>query len=67
VLITRAGVGGAVEVAADDKVVWGLTAKDAPEVKLGWTTGGQRLANANTIIWNWSGGGSAVTSPRRGR
>ncbi len=44
---------GVVEVDPNDKVVWRLTQKDVPDIKLYWINGVQRLKNGNTIIGNW--------------
>ncbi|MFC1596883.1 hypothetical protein ACFL5Q_02945 [Planctomycetota bacterium] len=45
--------GGVVEVDPKDKVVWHLTQKDVPDVKLYWICCIQRLPNGNTVIGNW--------------
>ncbi len=45
--------GGVLEVDAKDNVVWHLTQKDLPEVKLYWICCIQRLPNGNTIVGNW--------------
>ncbi len=45
--------GGVIEVAPDDKVVWHLTQKDVPDVKLFWICCIQRLPNGNTVVGNW--------------
>ena len=45
--------GGVVEVDPKDKVVWHLTQKDVPDVKLYWICCIQRLPNGNTVVGNW--------------
>ena len=45
--------GGVVEVDPKDRVVWQLTQKDVPDVKLYWICCIQRLPNGNTVIGNW--------------
>ena len=45
----------AVEVDKDDKVVWKLERKDIPEIKMGFMTGMNRLANGNTVISFYQG------------
>ena len=44
---------GVIEVDPKDKIVWHLTQKDIPEVKLHWICCVQRLPNGNTIVNNW--------------
>lgn len=44
---------GVIEIAPDDKVVWHLTQKDVPGIKLYWINGIQRLKNGNTVVGNW--------------
>ena len=44
---------GVIEVTPTDKVVWHLTQKDVPDVKLHWICCIQRLPNGNTIVGNW--------------
>ncbi len=44
---------GVIEVDPKDKVVWHLTQKDVPDVKLHWICCIQRLPNGNTIVGNW--------------
>jgi len=45
--------GGVIEVDPKDKVVWHLTQKDLPGVKLYWVCCIQRLPNGNTVVGNW--------------
>ena len=45
--------GGVIEVDPKDKVVWHLTQKDIPDVKLYWICCVQRLPNGNTVVGNW--------------
>ncbi len=45
--------GGVIEVDPKDKVVWHLTQKDLPDVKLYWICCIQRLPNGNTVVGNW--------------
>ncbi len=45
--------GGVIEVDPKDKVLWHLTQKDVPDVKLHWICCIQRLPNGNTIVGNW--------------
>ncbi|MCP4260726.1 MAG: hypothetical protein GY774_24855 [Planctomycetes bacterium] len=45
--------GGVIEVDPKDKVVWHLTQKDVPDVKLYWICCIQRLPNGNTVVGNW--------------
>jgi len=45
--------GGVIEVDPKDKVVWHLTQKDVPNVKLYWICCVQRLPNGNTVVGNW--------------
>ena len=45
--------GGVIEVDPEDKVVWHLTQKDLPDVKLYWICCIQRLPNGNTVVGNW--------------
>ncbi len=45
--------GGVIEVDAKDKVVWHLTQKDLPAMKLYWICCIQRLPNGNTVVGNW--------------
>ncbi len=45
--------GGVIEVDPKDKVVWQLTQKDVPDVKLYWICCIQRLPNGNTVVGNW--------------
>ncbi len=45
--------GGVIEVDPKDKVVWHLTQKDVPDVKLHWICCIQRLPNGNTVVGNW--------------
>ena len=45
--------GGVIEVDPKDKVVWHLTQKDLPDVKLYWICCIQRLGNGNTVVGNW--------------
>ncbi|NQT87859.1 hypothetical protein HQ560_13920, partial [bacterium] len=45
--------GGVIEVDPKDKVVWHLTQKDVPDVKLYWICCVQRLPNGNTVVGNW--------------
>jgi len=44
---------GVIEVDPEDKVVWHLTQKDLPDVKLHWICCIQRLGNGNTVVGNW--------------
>jgi len=44
---------GVIEVDPKDKVVWHLTQKDVPDIKLHWICCVQRLPNGNTIVNNW--------------
>jgi len=45
--------GGVIEVDPKDQVVWHLTQKDVPDVKLYWICCIQRLPNGNTVVGNW--------------
>ncbi|MHC4109788.1 MAG: beta-propeller domain-containing protein [Planctomycetota bacterium] len=45
--------GGVIEVDPKDKVLWHLTQKDLPDVKLYWICCIQRLGNGNTVVGNW--------------
>jgi hypothetical protein len=45
--------GGVIEVDPNDKVLWHLTQKDLPDVKLYWICCIQRLGNGNTVVGNW--------------
>jgi hypothetical protein len=45
--------GGVIEVDPKDKVLWHLTQKDIPDVKLYWICAIQRLDNGNTVVNNW--------------
>jgi len=45
--------GGVIEVDPKDKIIWHLTQKDLPGVKLYWICGIQRLPNGNTVVGNW--------------
>ncbi len=45
--------GGVIEVDPEDRVVWHLTQKDVPDVKLYWICCIQRLPNGNTVVGNW--------------
>lgn len=45
--------GGVIEVDPKDNVVWQLTQKDVPDVKLYWICCIQRLPNGNTVVGNW--------------
>jgi hypothetical protein len=45
------------EVTADKKVVWELTQQDVPGIPLYTLQEATRLANGNTLINNWCGGG----------
>jgi hypothetical protein len=44
---------GVIEVDPKNKVVWHLTQKDLPNIKLHWICTIQRLPNGNTIVNNW--------------
>jgi hypothetical protein len=44
---------GVIEVDSKDNVVWHLTQKDLPDLKLQWICCVQRLPNGNTIVGNW--------------
>ena len=44
---------GVIEVDPKDKVVWHLTQKDVPNIKLYWICCIQRLPNGNTVVNNW--------------
>ena len=44
---------GVIEVDPKDKVVWHLTQKDVPDIKLHWICCVQRLPNGNTVVNNW--------------
>ncbi len=46
-------IGGVIEVDPKDEVVWHLTQKDIPDVKLFWIAAVQRLKNGNTVFNNW--------------
>jgi hypothetical protein len=45
----------AVEVDKQDKVVWRLDNSDLPDIKMGFMTGLNRLANGNTVICFYQG------------
>ena len=45
----------AVEVDKNDKVVWKLGREDLPEIKMGFMTGLNRLANGNTVVSFYQG------------
>ncbi|MAM45329.1 MAG: hypothetical protein CMJ91_01385 [Planctomycetes bacterium] len=62
---TGAGV-TAVEVDKNDKVVWKLERKDLPEIKMGFMTGLNRLANGNTVICFYQGSHHVIeVTPRK--
>ena len=44
---------GVIEVDPKDKVIWHLTQKDLPNIKLHWICCIQRLPNGNTVVNNW--------------
>jgi hypothetical protein len=49
------------EVTPDKKVVWELTQQDVPEIPFYTLQEATRLANGNTLINNWCGGGLPKT------
>jgi len=62
---TGAGV-SAVEVDPKNKVVWKLTPKDVPEIKMGFMTGLSRLPNGNTVICFYQGSHHIIeVTPRK--
>lgn len=52
-----------IEVDPAGKTVWQLTQADAPNLKLAFMTGLQRLANGNTVMTNWLGHGQLGQGP----
>jgi hypothetical protein len=48
--------GRIIEVTPDKKIAWQFTAEDAPELKMSWIVGIQRLKNGDLVAANFSRG-----------
>jgi hypothetical protein len=59
----RPGGPRVIEVAADNQIVWQVTADELPGIRLKFMAGLQRLPNGNTVMSNWLGHGHLGAGP----